>query len=724
MITFLKDWARYPHAIIDTMTKNRSFVELAAVYREMGIKNHSFILQLHNRSLQGVDPFSKNLTPQQALAIALECKENFWYFIREIARDPMGSDEFPLMLNINRGLVATYWMFFNSISVYLIMIRQTGKSFGLDWLWTYLVNIRLTKSDVSLMTLNDKLRGRQVERLKGMEMVMPRFLKRRKKTDPGNTEVLRISKLGNALKFYISNLSVKIADTIGRGMTSATNGFDEFAYIPNNKLVVGVMMTAAAAAREVAALKNEPFGSVFSTTSGKRDTPEGSFAYSQVHDAAEFTEKFFDAENREELVDMVNAGSKRNGYLAVNVTMNHRQLGKDDDWLRARIRDSQVTDEVQIRADFFNDWPKGGNSDVFKQSELTKMRDSQNDNPYYEITEIGKYTLRWYIPPDRIKAYLDADCHVMAIDPSEAIGADSIGIVLGNIKTGGVVMVADINIAFISQFCAWLADFMINNPKVLLNVERRSTGLTVIELISIILIRKGINPFKRIFNLIVQEASDPVKRERFNEIANGGKSEDMVLKYQKYFGFNTSGSGNHARSVLYGQVLRSAVLHGAHLMNDKKLIDQVSGLEIINYRIDHRPGEHDDLVIAWSLFYWTMLQGTNLSFYGIDPSEILSNNKEMLAEKSKMSDYERFRQSKEKNKINEYLSMLEDEADPFIIERIEREIKRLISTLPQEDQIRFSKDDILTKVRERRKAFFSAPSSTVYEQKFDVEYRL
>lgn len=68
--------------------------------------------------------------------------------------------------------------------------------------------------------------------------------------------------------------------------------------------------------------------------------------------------------------------------------------------------------------------------------------------------------------------------------------------------------------------------------------------------------------------------------------------------------------------------------------------------------------------------------------------------------------------------------MLEDESDPFIIERIEREIKRLISTLPQEDQIRFSKDDILTKVRERRKAFFSAPSSTVYEQKFDVEYRL
>ena len=63
-ILFAKDWAKYPTATIHYETKNKSFIELASKYREMGIKNHAFILALVNPDLRFVDPTDPNLSPE------------------------------------------------------------------------------------------------------------------------------------------------------------------------------------------------------------------------------------------------------------------------------------------------------------------------------------------------------------------------------------------------------------------------------------------------------------------------------------------------------------------------------------------------------------------------------------------------------------------------------------------------------------------------------------
>lgn len=95
-ILFEEDWDKYPSAIVDYETKNQEFVRLAALYREMGIPSAKFILALHNPALQGVDPFNVK-TLEEAELVLNECSENFWYFIREIARDPAGSEDDPVM---------------------------------------------------------------------------------------------------------------------------------------------------------------------------------------------------------------------------------------------------------------------------------------------------------------------------------------------------------------------------------------------------------------------------------------------------------------------------------------------------------------------------------------------------------------------------------------------------------------------------------------------------
>ncbi len=78
-ILFRDQWKQHPRAIIDTECQNKSFIRMAALYRDMGIKNHSFPLQLHNPELQGIDPFDPNLTLQQQADIAIEAKNNFFF---------------------------------------------------------------------------------------------------------------------------------------------------------------------------------------------------------------------------------------------------------------------------------------------------------------------------------------------------------------------------------------------------------------------------------------------------------------------------------------------------------------------------------------------------------------------------------------------------------------------------------------------------------------------
>ena len=87
-ILFHKNWSLYPAAIIDYKTSNKSALLLAGKLKLMGIKNNSFFLALHNQELQGIDPFSPNLSIEQMAAIGLEIKNNAWYFFREIARAP------------------------------------------------------------------------------------------------------------------------------------------------------------------------------------------------------------------------------------------------------------------------------------------------------------------------------------------------------------------------------------------------------------------------------------------------------------------------------------------------------------------------------------------------------------------------------------------------------------------------------------------------------------
>lgn len=118
---FLKDFHMY-NAAPDLKTTNSSFLRTAEVFRRQGIKNYYFLLQLNNPLLQGVDPYSSELTNEQITMISHETQTNFWYFLREVCQLNPGRK-----FLANRGNISFIWAYLNHITTYMIMPRQQGK---------------------------------------------------------------------------------------------------------------------------------------------------------------------------------------------------------------------------------------------------------------------------------------------------------------------------------------------------------------------------------------------------------------------------------------------------------------------------------------------------------------------------------------------------------------------------------------------------------------------
>ena len=53
------------------------------------------------------------------------------------------------------------------------------------------------------------------------------------------------------------------------------------------------------------------------------------------------------------------------------------------------------------------------------------------------------------------------------------------------------------------------------------------------------------------------------------------------------------------------------------------MIDQLKELIIKNNRVDHPPGKHDDMVIAYLLCCFFVMFAKNIRYYGIDANEII-----------------------------------------------------------------------------------------------------
>ncbi len=375
------------------------------------------------------------------------------------------------------------------------------------------------------------------------------------------------------------------------------------------------------AARDAAINSGSPYGTIFTTTAGRRSSKSGKFAYEMFSTGMKWTEKLFDCSSKKELKDIVRKNSTGRAPMLI-LEFNHRQLGYTDEWLNRKIEEA-MADEISVRSEFLNHWVDANASSPISKENIEKLNKSMTDPLYTEISKHG-YVLNWYVTEEVLNNSIRNNKIVIGLDTSDAVGKDGIALVIRDVKTGEVLGTGSFNETNLILFSEFLFYLLVKLMRAVLVIERRSSAAVIIDNLILLMQANGMDPFKRIFNWIVDDAE--LNTRKYDEIDMNPerRNHDVYIKFRKEFGYATSGSGRSSRDNLYGDTLMKAIKYTGTSTRDKTLIGQIFGLVIKNGRIDHKSGENDDLVIAYLLSYWFLLFAKNIEFYGIDSTDTLS----------------------------------------------------------------------------------------------------
>ena len=696
MILFKEDWDSYPTAIADTKTKNRSFVKYASLLKSMGVKNYAWPLALINPSLQGVDPHSKKLTYEQRAAITIECKFNKTYFFREVYRLPSGNN--PLSFSAHRGNMACLWTMFSNIDFNLIAPRQLGgKSITGDGLSTHLMQFGPDKNNLFLFTKDDALRAKNVKRLNEIRDLLPRWLAPKHKYEDNNTESVSAKLKENKLWTKVAQKSIKEAGNVGRGHTLTFVQIDEGPFIFNIQHSVPALLAATSMGRKNALANGDAFGTLFTTTAGKLDTPEGAYMFKIISDSLYWNESLLDSNNLKTLQETIVTNSP-GGVLMVNGTFSHRQLGYTDKELTDVIKLVKADDPDDINRDFYNLWTSGSESSPLPTKIITIIANCEKDPDHVYISP-ERFKLNWYIPASFIEEQMRSAHHIVTLDSGEAVGRDSNSITVMDIRDMRVVATCDINQCDNNAFALWLANFMVRYDKTTCIFEAKSSGRTIADIMSGQFVKYGIDPFTRFYNKIADQHIE--RKEAYEDICKpvNSRPEEIYAVHRKQLGFMTTGA---TRKTLYDVVLDEAARSSGNKIFDINLSTQLKCLVTKNGRVDHPVGGHDDMVISWLLGHWFVKHSTNLKHYGIDPTEVLSLNTVNGAE---MSD-EQINDLRKLAIVNMEIAELKDKLmgspNPMEAKLIERQLKWKIGDASKYGEVPQTYDSVMEDINSRK----------------------
>lgn len=633
-ILFYNDWQELG-AFPDWNTTNRSAVRVATSLKRMGQQNHAFMLALYDRDLVGIDPFDPNLTIEMQAKITTEFSKNYWYAIRECIRIPPVAGIDAVQYKFHRANVALAWLYLARVFNLSVIARQRGKTMAVVALLTWLLNSRANMT-ISSITKDDELRASTVQTFRKVYEELPPYLQFRTSNDSRNTTNFTVNALSNIIRIVVSSLSPKRAYLAGRGGTTSTCWVDEICFVPNARIAVGTAIASGTFARDAATEMGHPSGVIMTTTAGRLDDPDGQYAYGIAENSTLFNEGLYDAEDLEELYSMIKSNNPLR-MVRTYAVFNHLQLGITNAEQLMAIQMSTQS-KAESERDFLSIWNHGNAKSTLPEHILNRIMNNTRQPDYWQMTKPENFAINWYVADYEIPHLADHPM-VLALDPSDALGSDSMGLVLTSALTGQVMATSDISLTSIPAYTRWLyMTFIRPYPLTTTIIEARSSGLSIIDALIEMLIQDGQNPFQRLYNHIYDnrdiypEQYEMVKPGRFRP------SDNLHVTYKRYFGYKTSGSGQNARSVLYGELYYSTCERYGHLFVDARLCQQIAALVEKNGKLTHPAGSHDDLVIALLLSHFFLQRSKNLAAYGLTPTMVL---RETVSKENNYEEYQR-----------------------------------------------------------------------------------
>jgi hypothetical protein len=574
--------------IIDTTTRNKSFLFMSDLLRELGISNHSFMLYLYDAGLQGVDPFADNLTQETKDRILIECLRNPMYVLREITRVSVQGGVKPFELHI--GNLTMAYLVLNNANFYLEQPRQTYKTGSLMKIYAMIYNFGRRNGG---MMLTHHVKTEAMNNLAGMldtiELYPPylnflteydakgnpkKFLKKRE---------YHIHPVTNSkIDAIASARDPKEAYNKGRGKTLNICHYDEAGFIPYVYIFYAAATPAFGTAKENAKANHLNYGIHMTCTPPDTKTPEGEWMRDFVQQTADFTINIFDM-STEDLHEYININSE-NGFIFCS--FQWFDLGLTKAWLEDKRR-SLSGDLLSFRRDYLLEWIVDLTSSPFDEDDLRDIKFHIGEGQYEELLIDRKWLCKFYVPiKEFMVRYSKPKSLIIGLDFAAGHERDASAIVVVDAETTDLVMTFKSNKIDLEEFGDLIILLTENYFKnALLVPERNAYGENFIAKLR----RKHSHLTK---NLYFQYIGDNTKQEI--------KINDSNFRY---------GIWNHSkiRSELF-ETLKIRVGKFKKRFKSLDLYDEIIDLVLKpNGRIDHKPGKHDDLVMAylWAVFALT-----------------------------------------------------------------------------------------------------------------------
>lgn len=577
-------------------TNNQSFLNMHYYLKERGIENNKFMLTLLDPDLAGIDPFDKTLNTFMKQKVLREVMSNYWYFIREVVRipDSGGTVGQGLKYELHRGNMALNYCVMANINIFYDAPRQVGyKTTSVVCRYLWLLNFGTSNSEIVLM--NKKLEDSKLnlQRLKDIRSSLPSYLQMdqqyardgKKIKAPNTVETLYHPVNGNKIKTAPSARNKVAAASLLRGRTISNLWWDEYGFIPYNKIIYTNTMPAFKTASLNAKRNNSPYGIIITTTPGMLTTEEGKEAFELKNDCTNFNEGWYDM-SYNAVMDIINTNTNSN---FVYIRYTYQQLGRDENWFKS-ICIEMRKDWSSIRREILLEWSNTSENSPFSKEDLEIVK-TLIKQPLYTIFLLNKYEFNIY---EKVNL---KNPPLIGVDVSGGYKRDSSAITVIDSLTTKVF--ADMNCNYISTIdlakviYELVTKYMSN---AIVNIERNGGfGASVLSKLVTTSIKRN----------LYYEIKDKVTEERFNGTQAFKKTQKV-----KVYGLDSTKS---IRDLLM-EILRERMEYHKDKFVSPIIYQELEGLEIKKGdRIEHSANSHDDQIFSWLMALYIWYYGKDLA---------------------------------------------------------------------------------------------------------------
>lgn len=585
---------------LDFDTRNTSFLKMAALLYNAGIKNAFFFLELQDQGLRNVDPYDPDLSDEMKVRVFRECANNRWYFFREVMRviEPGASTEVGggCEFKLNRGNLAYLWACSLNISCYLIMPRQTGKTWAAigDCEWTHQF---VRGSGILHFNKNQGDANMNLRRMQDAIRMLPMYLQHSNydNLDPSdkrrvkNNEKSIRNAIDSTIEAMASAGNEAKADAMARGKTASKIWYDELAYIFFNEAIYTAATPAFEKARELAEENDVPYNVTITTTPGDLATPHGAFAYKMLETSIVFNEKMYDMK-RKDLFDVIRHTPDKTDFIFIQ--FSHLQLGETDEWYLSRAK--KMNNPIKARREYLLEWiNSNGNSpfdpdDIELIGDLSKQKEglvtTYKINKYYNLNVYSEYHGRKPV--------------LIGVDVSGGLGRDSTAVTVVNPETLLPMAFFKSNMIPSDHLKKLLVTLVTKRyPHCILTIENNSVGKPLLD-------ELRDTPLNRVLYKERKKRNIDMGASNFTK----KKKSDMIE-----YGHNVNPQSRAQMMEMLESIVHNAPEHVAY----PELYNEIKFLELKNGRIDHNSATHDDCTMSYLGVLWIVRYGTGLKGRGI-----------------------------------------------------------------------------------------------------------